>query len=56
MSALKVIRIGTRESALALYQAREVQSKFDKSIQTEIVEITSDGDIDLQTPLYEMGI
>ena len=56
MSALKVIRIGTRESALALYQARQVQSKFDKSIQTEIVEIASDGDIDLQTPLYEMGI
>lgn len=56
MSSPNRIRIGTRESALALYQAREVQSKFDKSIQTEIVEITSDGDIDLQTPLYEMGI
>ncbi len=56
MIAKKVIRIGTRESALALFQAREVQSKLDKSIKTEIVEITSDGDIDLQTPLYEMGI
>lgn len=56
MSSPNRICIGTRESALALYQAREVQSKFDKSIQTEIVEITSDGDIDLQTPLYEMGI
>ena len=56
MSSSKVIRIGTRESALALYQAREVQSKFNKSINTEIIKITSDGDIDLQTPLYEMGI
>lgn len=51
------IRIGTRESALALYQAREVQRLLNaRSEITEIVEITSDGDIDLHTPLYEMGI
>jgi hydroxymethylbilane synthase len=52
-----VIRIGTRESALALYQARTVQSELNRlGIGSEIVEITSDGDIDLVTPLYEMGI
>jgi hydroxymethylbilane synthase len=51
------IRIGTRDSALALYQAREVQKKINAAgIETEIIEITSDGDIDLVTPLYEMGI
>ena len=57
MNSSKAIRIGTRDSALALYQAREVQRKLiDQGIATEIIEITSDGDIDLVTPLYEMGI
>lgn len=57
MTSNKTIRIGTRESALALYQAKEVQRQLhDQGFQTEIVEITSDGDIDLKTPLYEMGI
>lgn len=51
------IRIGTRDSALALYQALEVQKRINQlGIETEIVEITSDGDLDLVTPLYEMGI
>ena len=57
MKTSRAIRIGTRESALALYQAHEVQRKLnEKGIATEIIEITSDGDIDLVTPLYEMGI
>ena len=57
MNSSKAIRIGTRDSALALYQAREVQRKLnEQEISTEIIEITSDGDIDLVTPLYEMGI
>ena len=57
MTTHNVIRIGTRESVLALYQAREVQKKINAlGISTEMVEITSDGDIDLTTPLYEMGI
>lgn len=57
MNSSKAIRIGTRDSALALYQAREVQRKLkEQDIATEIIEITSDGDIDLVTPLYEMGI
>lgn len=51
------IRIGTRESALALFQAHTVQSELNRlGVESEIVEITSDGDIDLVTPLYEMGI
>jgi hydroxymethylbilane synthase len=51
------IRIGTRDSALALYQALEVQKRINQAgIETEIVAITSDGDVDLVTPLYEMGI
>lgn len=57
MKAARRIRIGTRESALALFQAHEVQRMLSQQgIATEIVEITSDGDTDLVTPLYEMGI
>jgi len=51
------IRIGTRESELALWQAKTVQSMLDENgVSTEIVPIKSEGDIDLQTPLYEMGV
>lgn len=57
MSTKSTIRIGTRDSALALYQAKAVQAALQNNhIETEIVEITSDGDADLITPLYEMGI
>ncbi len=57
MRSFRRIRIGTRDSALALYQAYEVQRQIIGSgFETEIVEITSDGDVDLETPLYEMGI
>lgn len=57
MKIKPMIRIGTRESALALYQARLVQQQLKAiSVESEIIEITSDGDIDLKTPLYEMGI
>ncbi len=57
MKSIHTIRIGTRDSALALFQAKQVQAKLEsKGLQTEIVEITSDGDTDLATPLYEMGI
>jgi hydroxymethylbilane synthase len=57
MKPSRLVRIGTRESALALYQAKEVQRLLNNlGISTEIIEITSDGDVDLVTPLYEMGI
>lgn len=53
----KIIRIGTRESQLAVWQAEQVKSllaQYDYS--AELVYIKSEGDIDLKTPLYEMGV
>jgi hydroxymethylbilane synthase len=52
-----VIRIGTRESQLAVWQATLVQQLLAKNnFQSELVYIKSEGDIDLQTPLYDMGV
>lgn len=52
-----VIRIGTRESELALWQANLVKSLLDEQgFKTELVPVKSEGDIDLVTPLYEMGV
>ena len=53
----KVIRIGTRESQLAVWQAELVQQLLAKNnIKGELVFIKTEGDIDLQTPLYEIGV
>ena len=53
----KTIRIGTRESRLARWQANEVNAGLLKqSIDTEIIPVKSDGDLDLITPLYETGV
>src|SRR5882724_5282292 len=53
----KLIRIGTRESQLAVWQATQVQQLLlQNNFQSELVYIKSEGDIDLQTPLYEMGV
>jgi hydroxymethylbilane synthase len=53
----KTIRIGTRDSELALWQAHTVQSKLnDLGYTTEIVAVKSQGDIILDKPLYELGI
>jgi hydroxymethylbilane synthase len=53
----KVIRIGTRKSPLAIWQAELVQKALIvQGFRTEIVGIKSEGDIDLVTPLYEMGV
>ncbi|TDD99694.1 hydroxymethylbilane synthase [Flavobacterium cellulosilyticum] len=55
--AQKVIRIGTRDSELALWQAHTVQKKLnDLGYKTEIVAVKSQGDIVLDKPLYELGI
>ena len=52
-----VIRIGTRESQLALWQATQVSNLLEQhGYQTELVRVKSEGDIDLKTPLYEMGV
>jgi hydroxymethylbilane synthase len=52
-----MIRIGTRDSKLALWQAEQVQSALlPFGIVSELVPVKSEGDIDLVTPLYEMGV
>lgn len=53
----KTIRIGTRESQLAIWQATQVKDLLQKNgYKAELVHIKSEGDIDLKTPLYEMGV
>ncbi|WP_293892426.1 hydroxymethylbilane synthase [Flavobacterium sp.] len=53
----KTIRIGTRDSQLALWQAHTVQKQLqDLGYKTEIIAVKSDGDIILDKPLYELGI
>jgi len=53
----KTIRIGTRESPLAVWQATLVKQLLaTNNQQAELVFIKSEGDIDLQTPLYEIGV
>jgi len=53
----KILRIGTRESQLALWQANKVKDLLEKAgYTTELVPIKSEGDINLTTPLYEMGV
>ncbi|WP_114792411.1 hydroxymethylbilane synthase [Niabella yanshanensis] len=51
------IRIGTRESQLAVWQADLVKKLLeDNGHAAELVFIKSEGDIDLVTPLYAMGV
>ncbi len=53
----KVIRIGTRDSELALWQSKTVQSKLTNlGYQSELVPVKSTGDLILDKPLYELGI
>ncbi|MDP2088891.1 MAG: hydroxymethylbilane synthase [Flavobacteriaceae bacterium] len=53
----KIIRIGTRSSELALWQANLVAKQLkDKGYNSEIVEIDSKGDIVLDKPLYRLGV
>lgn len=53
----KTIRIGTRDSELALWQAHTVQKELnDFGYKTEIIAVKSEGDILLDKPLYELGI
>lgn len=52
-----IIRIGTRESQLAVWQATTVQQLLrDNGYKSELVYIKSEGDIDLTTPLYQIGV
>jgi len=53
----RIIRIGTRDSELALWQAKTVQSQLEKlGHKTVLVPVKSTGDIVLNKPLYELGI
>lgn len=51
------LRIGTRDSQLAVWQSTWVQQLLaERGIHSTLVMIKSDGDINLHTPLYEMGV
>jgi hydroxymethylbilane synthase len=53
----KIIRIGTRESKLALWQANKVRKELEiLGYQSVIVPIKSTGDLVQDKPLYELGI
>jgi len=53
----KVIRIGTRDSELALWQANTVKTRLESlGYVTELVAVKSTGDLELTKPLYELGI
>jgi len=53
----KIIRIGTRDSQLALWQANAVQQMLEKlGHKSEIVPVKSTGDLVQDKPLYELGI
>ncbi len=53
----KIIRIGTRDSELALWQAKTVQSQLEHlGHKTQLVPVKSTGDIVLDKPIYELGI
>ncbi len=55
--ANSIVRIGTRESPLAVWQARQVQDLLTAAgIQSELKYIKSEGDTDTVTPLYELGV
>ncbi|MFT5814045.1 MAG: hydroxymethylbilane synthase [Psychroserpens sp.] len=54
----QTVRIATRKSALALWQAEYVKAKlehFHPGIQVELVPMTTKGDIILDTPLAKVG-
>lgn len=54
---MSIVRIGTRDSKLAVWQAVTVQQALQKNgIGSELVFIKSDGDTNLITPLYAMGV
>lgn len=53
----KPLRIGTRASALALWQAEKLQGELKALGHTsELIPIHSEGDQNLNQPLYEMGM
>jgi len=52
-----LLRIGTRDSQLAIWQANRVKKLLsEQKIKADLVLIKSEGDLDLTTPLYAMGV
>ncbi len=53
----KIIRIGTRDSQLAMWQATKVQKLLEElGHQTQLIPVKATGDLVLDKPLYELGI
>lgn len=53
----KILRIGTRDSQLALWQAHKVVELLKTtSIKTQLIPTKSAGDLNLTQPIYTMGI
>ncbi len=53
----KIIRIGTRKSELALWQANFIKHKIEKlGIPSKLVLIKSDGEKETTLPIYEIGV
>lgn len=53
----KPIRIGTRDSELALWQAKTVQQQLEHlGHKTQLVPVKSTGDMRLDKPIYQLGI
>jgi hydroxymethylbilane synthase len=56
MNEWGTVKIGTRKSELATWQARQVAKRLSVlGCKTELIYITSEGDKDQKTPLPEMG-
>lgn len=54
---MKPLRIGTRDSQLAVWQATLVQDLLKGAgVSSELVYIKSEGDLDTVTPLYALGV
>ena len=53
----RLIRIGSRDSELALWQARTVKQKLEElGVSSTIITIKSEGDLKTELPLYDLGI
>jgi hydroxymethylbilane synthase len=53
----KLLRIGTRDSQLAVWQATKVAELLaEHGYESELIYLKSEGDVDLKTPLYEMNV
>lgn len=54
---MRNIKIGTRNSPLALWQAKEVEARLKNlNFETELLPVLSSGDKNLTQPLYTLGI